>query len=627
MKQTPAKRKTTVSSSKRLSTTKTKLLKHDKFKSIFQNAMEGIFQSTLSGKLITANPSFVKILGYKSLADLKRLSLTKIFVNPDDRKQLTTSLLSTGNVHDFELRLKRKDKTIIYVIENSRLVKDSAGKVLYIEGMILDVTERKKIEERLQHTERKYQSMFNHAVEGIYQSSPDGTLLTANDAFLKMVGYESIKDLEQSDVSQLYADPEARVSFREAVEREGIITDYEVRLRRKDGKIITALLNSRAVRNKKGYTEYYEGMIQDITRRKAQEEQLRVLIAQKDKFLSIVSHDLRAPFNSILGFSELMMDEANPLSSEEHKEFVHFINEAARQQLLLLTNLLDWSRFETGRMRFSFKPVYLKEVIDKSTLALFGNAKKKNIKLNSQVEKSVMVYGDEYLLQQLFTNLISNAIKFTPTGGEVTIQSHGVENHFLSVSVDDTGIGISHEDKEKLFRIESKHSTHGTDGEDGSGLGLVLCAEIVEKHGGVIRVESEEGKGTSFIFTLLLPRRTVLIVEDEKADRMLIVRYIEKAYPDLTIIETSNGEVALQKAQQYLPFLIIADFIMPGMDGIRLLKELRKNPATKGIPVISMTSVQSQGKVSDLRAAGAVDVLMKPFSKAELKNAIEKFIK
>jgi len=479
----------------------------------------------------------------------------------------------------------------------------------------------------LRNAEQNYQNIFNEAVEGIYQSTPDGTLLTANGAFLSMVGYESIDDLEKSNVNQLYVNPEERQSFRENVERNGVVTEYEVKLSRKDGGVFTALLNSRAVRDSNGKTLYYEGIIQDITRRKQQEEQLRIVNAQKDKFLGIVSHDLRAPFNSILGFSELLMDESNPLPPEEQKEFIKFINEAAKQQLLLLTNLLDWSRFETGRMRFSFKPLRLKDVVDKCFIALYGNAKKKQIALISTIAPAATVYGDEYLLQQLFTNLISNAIKFTPPAGKVTVDSHGVKDHFMEISVTDTGVGVSEEDKKKLFHIETKYTTRGTEGEEGSGLGLVLCAEIVEKHGGIIRVESEAGKGTSFILTLLLPRRTVLVVEDDKADRMLIVRYIEQTYPDLAIIEAASGEIALQQAVHHIPLIIIADFILPGINGIQLLSELQKNPTTKGIPVLSMTSVQSQGSIADLRAAGSVDVLMKPISKAQLKAVLEKLVK
>ncbi len=623
MKQQPSKRKPKTPPR----TQPTKLPRHDKFKSIFYNAIEGIFQSTLDGKLLTANPSFVKMLGYASLSELKKHPLIEIFSLPGDRRLLTNALNSKGFVHDFELRLKRKDGTEIFVSETSRLVKDRKGIPLYIEGMILDISERKNIEEQLRTAERKYQSIFNNAVEGIYQSTPDGTLLTANSAFLNMLGYKSIEELERADVNQLYVNPEARQQFRERVEHEGVVTEFELQLRRNDGKVITALLNSRAVRDEQGTTLYYEGIIQDITRRKAQEEQLRVLNAQKDKFLSIISHDLRAPFNSILGFSELLLDEMSPPPPEEQKEFVRFINEAAKQQLLLLTNLLDWSRFETGRMRFSFKPVNLSDVVGKCIIALFGNAKKKRIALSANIDPSLAVYGDEYLLQQLFTNLISNAIKFTPVEGSVTIATHGVKNHFVTVRVSDSGIGISKEDQQKLFRIEAKHTTRGTEGEEGSGLGLVLCSEIVEKHGGTISIESEPGKGTTFVFTLLLPRKMVLVAEDDKADRLLTVRFIEQCYPDYSVVEASDGETAFKLALQHLPSVIIADFVMPIMDGIKLLKELRRNPATKGIPVISVTSVQSQGSAADLRAAGAIDVLLKPFSKSELCSVMERFVK
>ncbi len=145
MKQQPSKRKAKTPPR----TKQSKPLQHDKYKSIFQNAIEGIFQSTLDGKLLTANPSFVKMLGYDSLAELKKHPLTDIFTNPSDRRLLTNSLSSAGFVHDFELKLKRKDGSEVFVSETSRLVKNRKGEVQYIEGMILDITERKRIEEQL----------------------------------------------------------------------------------------------------------------------------------------------------------------------------------------------------------------------------------------------------------------------------------------------------------------------------------------------------------------------------------------------------------------------------------------------------------------------------------------------
>ncbi|MFH2004136.1 MAG: ATP-binding protein, partial [Bacteroidota bacterium] len=450
---------------------------------------------------------------------------------------------------------------------------------------------------------------------------------TANKALLQMLGYESLEEMQSLDISQsLYVNPDERKSFQKIMDKDGKVIDYEIRLKRKDGTEIIVLENSRTVTDSAGNIAYYEGIIQDITKRKEAENSIRMLNAQKDKFLSIVSHDLRAPFNSILGFTEILLDETSEFTPEEEKEFLAFIKQAAEQQLNLLGNLLDWSRLETGRIRFEPKPTDLKSLVDKSIVSLKGNALKKQINLYSSIQENITVNVDENLTLQLFGNLLSNALKFTPQNGSVWVDIDDSGIDFVKVSVNDNGIGIPPEDFDKLFKIDTKYYSRGTEGEEGSGLGLALCAEIVQKHGGKIEIKSEINKGTSFIFSLPAVRKSALIVDDNKGDRSLAMLYVQQAFPDIIILEAYEGYEAMSLAMSRIPSIIIADFAMPGMDGLRLIQELKQQPQTQNIPVIIITSFESKADAASLIQYGVKEILIKPLTKEGLQKAIVKYI-
>lgn len=230
-------------------------------------------------------------------------------------------------------------------------------------------------------------------------------------------------------------------------------------------------------------------------------EQLKELNATKDKFFSIVAHDLKNPFNTLIGFSELLIYNADEISEEKIQHFYQLIHNAAKTGYNLLANLLEWSRSQTGRLRWSPVRFNLASICKDNLSFLTGSAKKKEISLSCSVSDKIYVFADMNMITTVLRNLISNALKFTDGGGKVDIlaRSHG---ETIEVQVCDTGIGISPEDITKLFRIDVNHSTIGTGEEKGTGLGLILCKEFVEKNNGKIWVESTPGKGSTFFFTL-----------------------------------------------------------------------------------------------------------------------------
>lgn len=227
---------------------------------------------------------------------------------------------------------------------------------------------------------------------------------------------------------------------------------------------------------------------------------LKELNATKDKFFSIVAHDLKNPFNTLIGFSHLLITHADNLDEEKVRSFYEMIHNSARQGFNLLENLLAWSRSQTGRLEWHPIVFDIRQSVNENIKLLGATADRKQIKLDNKISEPLMVYGDLNMLTTVLRNLISNALKFTLSGQRVEIFAR--EEDQAVICVKDTGIGISEEDQAKLFRIDVNHSTKGTANEQGTGLGLILCKEFIQKNSGHIWVESELGKGSCFCFSL-----------------------------------------------------------------------------------------------------------------------------
>jgi signal transduction histidine kinase/ligand-binding sensor domain-containing protein len=233
-------------------------------------------------------------------------------------------------------------------------------------------------------------------------------------------------------------------------------------------------------------------------------EQLAVLNSTKDRFFSIIAHDLRNPFHVIRGFAEVLLNDLEKLPPEKTRRFIQLILTSSTSASNLLENLLQWSRSQTGRMSFEPVNLNLSTIVEETINLLEGDAQRKNIKLQSLIDQHMMAFADEHMLKTICRNLVSNAIKFTPENGTITIKSVIIDAQ-VEVTVADTGVGIPPEDIPKLFRIDTNITTKGTSNETGTGLGLILCKEFIEKHKGEIWVESEINKGSEFKFTLPLP--------------------------------------------------------------------------------------------------------------------------
>jgi len=235
-------------------------------------------------------------------------------------------------------------------------------------------------------------------------------------------------------------------------------------------------------------------------------QQLVLSNANKDKFFSIISHDLRSPFNGILGFTELLRDETDELEKSEIKDIAERLHGAASGVYSLLENLLQWSRIQLGVDVSDPEPVRLKDIVFYCVELMQHSAHKKNILLYVDISDDSLIFVDQNMLNSVLQNLISNAVKFTPVGGEIKIYNE-MEDDFVVLYIQDTGIGMKVDEVQNLFKIEKSFTKKGTSGEKGSGLGLILTKELIEKNGGEIEAKSETDKGTTFILRIPLYKK------------------------------------------------------------------------------------------------------------------------
>ncbi len=234
---------------------------------------------------------------------------------------------------------------------------------------------------------------------------------------------------------------------------------------------------------------------------KKSEAKLIELNATKDKFFNIVAHDLKNPFTSLLGSTELLYENIHKMDTQTIIKLSRILNESAKSGYSILLNLLDWSRSQTGQIKFNAEKINLKDLIEENFADIYLFSTSKAINISTNIKEDIFILADKNMLNTVLRNLLSNAVKFTHRNGSVHVSAK-VDESEVVISIEDTGTGISKENISKLFRLDSKYSVPGTDKEAGTGLGLKLCKEFIEKMNGSIYVKSTENKGSEFVFSI-----------------------------------------------------------------------------------------------------------------------------
>ncbi|MGH2568671.1 MAG: hybrid sensor histidine kinase/response regulator, partial [Bacteroidota bacterium] len=348
--------------------------------------------------------------------------------------------------------------------------------------------------------------------------------------------------------------------------------------------------------------------------------------SRKDRLLFALSHDLRSPLSSILGFSEVLLEDAGKLPGEDALQFLTYIRDAARNQLKLINDLLQKPAHESTAVDLAIEEADLSEIGATSSELLSTVAKQKEIALNVQIPVGTKAHVDGQLALQVFNNLISNALKFTPPGGSISVEFVEETDRDWLIAVRDTGVGIPTAEITRLFAAGGSYSRPGLAGEKGSGFGLPLCEQIMKEIGGNISVESTTGKGTAFFlrFPKAEPEQnlSVLVVDDEAGIRALHARYIQRLLPNAHVLQAADGRKALELMVRHRPQIVFSDFAMPNMNGLALLEAAKKHEGLQHIPVVIATGHDSWAVREELETAGAYDIIAKPVPVAKFESIL-----
>jgi len=592
----------------------TRLLEsEERFRLAFEKGPLGIMMVGLDHRFIRVNDAFCKMTGYSERA-LRGIRVSDI-THPEDveRDASLSHKILAGEIAEckWEKRYLRKDGRVFWAELAVNLIRDLAGQPLYALGIAADISERKEAEGALRQAEAKYRAIFEDALVGIYQSTPQGRFLTVNPTLASICGYESPNQqiAETTDLAQdWYVHSDRREEFKRLITANGAVSNFEFEAYRKDGTKIWLLQNARAVRDTQGEVQFYEGTVHDITERKLLEEQLRQ--AQKmeavGRLAGGVAHDFNNALSVINGYSELLQ-LALPTEVTLRKQ-AEEIQKAGQRAATLTRQLLTFSRKQT------IQPVALDlncvvTDIEKMLRRLIGEDIDLSIGRDNNLKR---VKADRGQMEQVLMNLAVNARDAMPQGGKLSIETANAEldeiyvrqhpyakaGQYVMLSVSDSGCGMDKETQSHIFEpfFTTKELGKGT------GLGLSTVYGIVKQSEGCISVYSELAKGTTFKIFLpqatngsakqteltrtpmafLSGKETILLVEDDDSLRELTRNCLQSR--GYTVIEARDGKTALDLSRQHGGAfdLLLTDVIMPGISGAELAQNLAKlRPETK----------------------------------------------
>jgi len=475
------------------------------FHKMFQNHEAVVLLINSRDKRITAwNQSAEKFYGYSS-EEFKSLKISDINILPEDDLLAEITKAALREQHYFEFQHRKKNGSLVDVsVQISPVLIDDKQ---YLLSIINDISVRLEFERELLQQKQWSETIFHSANSGIMIIDRDThTIVDINEAALNSIGGQ--KEDVVGHLCHKFVCPD-EVNCCPINEFCHSISNDEKILYTLTGEEIPIIKS--VVETQIGKKDFLIETFIDIKKRKQveknlieSEKQLKALDASKDKFFSMIAHDLRSPFSGLLGISDLMAKEINTLSNQDLQEMAKALNQASNSTFNLLNELLDWSRMQTGDMPFNPSEHNLSETIETSAALYTNAAERKKLKIDVIIDANMVCLYDSTMISTVIRNLISNAIKFTKETGVIVISS--TINTFENIiSVEDSGIGIPETHIDKLFKIETHYTTPGTSNEKGTGLGLILCKEFVEKHGGRIWVESDVGYGSTFSFTI--PRK------------------------------------------------------------------------------------------------------------------------
>lgn len=501
----------------------------ESYSGLFENATEGIYRSLPDGTCVSCNPALLKLNGFEKESELlKAINANAIswYVDPNRRDEFLQRLNQTGRVENFVSEVYNLGSgEPIWVSENAHVIRGEDGEMLGFQGTVMDITERRRAGERLRREREFVVAMLDTADALISVIDMEGRVVRFNKACERMSGY-SLAEVEGRSIFDFVIPEDERDDLEGMLRslRFGVYPNTHLNhwTSRNGGKRLIEWSNT-ALRDDSGKIAYCVAMGIDVTERKQAEEDLQQAKEEaesanraKSEFLANMSHELRTPLNAVIGFAEILENQMfGDMGDSRYGDYARDIRTSATHLLGIINNILDLSKVEAGRLELIEDPTDVRDVLSACLNILKATAGADDVTFEVEASETLpYLLADERMLRQIFLNILSNALKFTPAGGRITVAlSHDIaaakgDRRAYGISITDTGIGMTEEDIAKALtpfgQVESSLSRKY----EGTGLGLPLSRSLVELHGGNLEIESQPGEGTKV--TLTFPQDRII---------------------------------------------------------------------------------------------------------------------
>ncbi|MFH7244444.1 MAG: PAS domain S-box protein [Spirulina sp.] len=654
------------------------LASENRFRRVFSSNIVGMMFTDFSGQIFDANDRFLTLLGY-TRTELETQAINWTTLTPPEHQandiKAIEELRRSGAIDPWEKEYFRKDGSRVAVLIGVAMLDQADGQCVCV---VFDISDRKRVESQLQSSQAYFQSIVADQTELICRFLPDGTLTFVNNAYCQFVQKSPDQLLGQSFMPLLpEEDQDISATYFSHLSIENPVVTYEHQVVAPDGLIHWQQWTGRAFFGADGSPIEFQSVGRDITTLKEAEAQLRYsnqelqyVTRLKDEFLANMSHELRTPLNAILGMTEGLQEGVFGPLTDRQKRSLNTIERSGTHLLSLINDILDLSKIEAGQIDLDYTAVSVGFLCRSSLTFLQEQAHRKNLQFQTHIPAHLPdLYGDERRLCQVLINLLSNAVKFTPEGGQITVMAsyrplagatlapHQAILHpegdpaatvgILTLSVADTGIGISPENAERLFQPFVQIDSALNRQHQGTGLGLALVKRITELHGGTVTLTSEVGSGSCFTLQLpIIPIPSddcptpiplvalegspglapdtpplILLAEDNEANVDTITAYLgAKGYK---LIVAKDGLEAISLATRTNPDLILMDIQMPQMDGLAAIRQLRQTPDLVSVPIVALTALAMPEDRDHCLAAGANAYISKPIRLKHLAQIIQ----
>ena len=615
-----------------------------RFNEFFESLREGIFFTTPDGQVLDANPALVRMLGFESKTELQLENFSQVYADPAQRDALLRELQSRGSVQDREVVLRRKDGSHVYCLASGFAIRDTFGRIVRLQGTLVDITERREIEKRLHQEQEFVRHLIACFPDMIAVFDATGRFTYVSPRVYEVLGAAPAEFVGQPHLFGVHPDDQPRVaeSFREVMAGENPSTQMEFRARHADGTWRTLRASAGPLFDADQKISGVVSSLRDITEAKTFEQQLM----QKEKFASMgqmmagAAHELNNPLTAILGVSDLLRERA---TDDATRRQVEIILQQARRAAAIVQNLLALA-VPTGQKRLKVK---VEEVIAKVIESHQKSLQQRNIIADVTVAgKLPEVEGDPRLLAQVFANILLNAeqaISSVRDKGTVRISLSQAGNNVLVEFADD-GPGIPREIADKIY--DPFFTTKRPGG--GSGLGLTICLGVIKDHGGRIELQTSEGAGAAFRIFLpaivekrpeapnsasarraapvspALSGRKLLIVDDEESIREIVQDGLSARGMNVECAASSEEALTLLAGNTYE--IVLCDFNLPGLSGEQLFEQLRAQAAGTLPRFVFMTGdLLERSTIASFADRGA-HVLQKPFQISALATLLSELL-